>query len=58
MAGFSATLKARTKTELKRKAQKWTKEAREQGLDIVFGWDPDHAVKTDDGYSIFVRAHS
>lgn len=59
MGGASTTLTARTKTELKRKVQKWTSEAKARGLtDIRRGWDPDRVVKTDSGYEITVWAHS
>lgn len=59
MGGALDTLKAKTKTELKRKVQNWIKEAREKGLeDIRQGWDPERIVKTKDGYEITVWAHS
>jgi len=59
MGGSMGTVSARTKTELKRKAQQWIREAKSAGLnDIRRGWDPERVVKTDNGYEISLWAHT
>ena len=59
MGGASTTLEAKTKTELKRKVQKWIIEAKGKGLeDIRRGWDPERVVKIKNGYRITVWAHT
>lgn len=59
MGGTIETIRARTKTELKKKVQQWISEAKGAGLeDIRLGWDPKRVVKTDNGYQIEVWAHT
>ena len=59
MAGGFETIKAPTKTELKKRVKQWEKQARGMDLsDIRLGYDPERVVQTEDGYSIQVWAHS
>ena len=58
MAGMNVTLTAATKSELKEMAQVWQKQAREAGMDVVVGFDPDRIIGGKGDYSIIVRAHS
>ena len=58
MAGTTVVLTARTKTELKRKAQEWQRDAREAGMDIHFAYEDDRVNKTEEGYTILLRAHT
>ena len=56
--GVTGVITAPNKTELRKRAQAWQRTAREQGLDIVWGYDTNRVGKTDEGYSILLRAHS
>jgi len=58
MGGASQVIEAETLTELKEKAQAWTKKARDMGMDIRSGWDRDQVVKTKTGYRITLWAHT
>lgn len=59
MGGNTETISARTKTELKKKAEQWIREAKRAGLkDIRQGWDPEKVIKTEKGYKITLWAHS
>ena len=59
MGGSQKTLCARTKTELKKEVQKAINEAKSMGLTSVRrGWDPERAVKTENGYEITIWVHS
>jgi hypothetical protein len=58
MGGLVNPIEARTKGELRRKAQKWTREMREAGMDVRNGWDPEQVVQTESGYQITLWAHT
>ena len=58
MAGMTERIKAPNKTELRKKAQEWINTARTSGFDIVLAYDLKRVKKTDEGYSIIIKAHS
>ena len=58
MAGMTEVVTAPTRTELQKQVQQWTKTARDAGMEIELGYDPDRVEKTEDGWAILIRAHS
>ncbi len=60
MAGTMETLYAPTRTELRKKALEWERQAKGAMLtDIRAGYDPDRVQESDDGgYCILMIAHS
>lgn len=58
MAGFSTTVTAKTKTELRQLAKKWEQQAKGMGLDVDAEYDPARVVKTEEGYEISLHAHT
>ena len=59
MGGASSTIEAPTKSELKRLAKQWLRDAKAAGLtDIRLGYDPKRAQQTDGGYTIQLSAHT
>lgn len=49
-------IEARTRTELRRRTEEWTRAAREGGLEVDLEWDEDRVDSTADGFGISVRA--
>jgi len=59
MGGSQKIVSAKTKTELKKEAQRAISEGKSMGLTSVrLGWDPERVVKTKDGYQITIWVHS
>ena len=58
MGGALQVIEASTKTELREQVKQWERRARNTGMDIRLGYDPNNVVKTASGYSIQVWAHS
>ncbi len=59
MGGASTTITAATIEELEQKVRDWYEEAKDMDLDDVrLPWDPDRAVKVNNGYEFAVWAHS
>jgi hypothetical protein len=56
MAAMGETLKAKTRNELRSLAAARSKQARR--FTIQLGYDPDRVKQTEDGYEIYMRAHS
>ena len=58
MGGISKTITAKTKTELKKKANKWIRDVKAGEMrDIRLGYDPKDVKKTTEGYEIKLWAH-
>ena len=59
MGAMSETIVAPTMEELEAKVEEWLEAATATGvLEEQVGWDSTRVKKTDDGYSIFVRART
>jgi hypothetical protein len=59
MGGASQVITAPTLEELKQKVEEWYAGAAANGLDGVrIPWNPEMALKTDDGYEFAVWAHT
>lgn len=58
MGAVSTTITATTKTELKKLVTSWRQQAREQGFAMTHDYDPARVQRTEEGYSIFIRAHT
>ena len=59
MAGANTVISAPTLEELKQKVEEWYAGAAANGLeDQRIPWDPEKALKTDQGYEFAVWAHS
>jgi len=58
MGGTRGTIKAKTKTELRRKYEEASVNARAQWLTDVWNYDLERVKKTKDGYEIIFYAHS
>jgi hypothetical protein len=59
MGGATAVITATTMEELKQKVEEWYAGAAANGLEGKrIPWDPDKALKTDEGYEFAVWAHT
>ena len=58
MGGASSYLQAKTKTELRKKAAEFERNAKAQGLYVDAGYCPERVDKLEDGYGILVHAHT
>ena len=56
--GTSTVIEAHTMEELEKRVKKWFKQLRKMELHESIGWHPNRVQTTDDGYAIFVRAHT
>lgn len=58
MAAMAETLKAKTKKELRSLVADFRKKAKRKGFTVPVAYSPANVKQTEDGFEIYMRAHS